>query len=270
MFHQDDAHIFCTMNQLKEEIQSNLKMIHRTYSILKFDSYELALSTRPENAIGNVEKWEEAERILRQVLNEHSSELPAGWPQWTIKEGDGAFYGPKIDIMVKDACGRKHQLGTIQLDFQLPERFDLTYQAEDGSFQRPVMVHRAVYGSLERMLGILTEHYGGKWPFWLSPRQVKILPIHNDFNDYAHHVSHQLKTPSFLDRLRLNVDVDDSDRSLSKKIKETHLQGYNYIAIVGQAEKQNQTVTLKSAGQQQTYSLKEIKSLFAAHIENFE
>ncbi|KAG0237912.1 hypothetical protein BGW42_008012 [Actinomortierella wolfii] len=170
-FHQDDAHIFCRHDQIFDEIKSTLSFVDTVYRTFKFPSYELALSTRPLTGfLGSKEEWDGAEEALKQALDQ--SGLP-----WTVNEGDGAFYGPKIDILVRDALGRRHQTATVQLDFQLPQRFELSYYDQHGTKQTPVIVHRAVLGSVERMMAILIEHTGGRWPFWLSPRQAKVIPV---------------------------------------------------------------------------------------------
>ncbi|XP_062945328.1 threonine--tRNA ligase 2, cytoplasmic isoform X2 [Cynocephalus volans] len=176
-FQQDDAHIFCTVEQIEEEIKGCLQFLQSVYSTFGF-SFQLNLSTRPEDFLGEVEMWDEAEKQLQNSL------LEFGEP-WKVNPGDGAFYGPKIDIKIKDAIGRYHQCATIQLDFQLPIRFDLTYVSKDGDDKRPVIIHRAILGSVERMIAILSENYGGKWPFWLSPRQVLIIPVGPTCEEYA-------------------------------------------------------------------------------------
>ncbi|KAB1257100.1 Threonine--tRNA ligase 2; cytoplasmic [Camelus dromedarius] len=177
-FQQDDAHIFCTVEQIEEEIKGCLQFLQSVYSTFGF-SFQLTLSTRPENFLGEVEIWDEAEKQLQNSLMEF------GKP-WKMNPGDGAFYGPKIDVKIKDAIGRSHQCATIQLDFQLPKRFNLTYVSKDGHDKKnPVIIHRAILGSLERMIAILSENYGGKWPFWLSPRQVMVIPVEPTCENYA-------------------------------------------------------------------------------------
>lgn len=182
-FQQDDAHIFCTQEQIRSEVMGALNFMKHVYTTLGM-TYQLELSTRPEKALGDIALWNIAESQLAEALNEF-----AGEGKWKVNPGDGAFYGPKIDIKVFDALDRIHQCATVQLDFQLPIRFDLTYKAADSadgeSFQRPVVVHRAMLGSIERMTAILTEHWAGKWPFWISPRQCIVIPIDPKYNEYA-------------------------------------------------------------------------------------
>ncbi|KAI9301349.1 threonyl-tRNA synthetase [Cunninghamella echinulata] len=234
-FHQDDAHIFCTEQQIVTEITSCLSFVDRVYKAFQFPHFDFTLSTRPEtNYIGTETEWDHAETALKKALES------TGRP-WTIKEGDGAFYGPKIDIMVKDSSGKSHQTATIQLDFQLPQRFGLKYVDEHDQFQQPVIIHRAILGSIERMLAILIEHTHGKWPFWLSPRQAVILPVAPPFADYANKVAKELSGDSFY------VDADTSSRDrLNKMIRQAQLQRYNYIGVVGQKEMDSGTVNIRS------------------------
>ncbi|PVU97539.1 hypothetical protein BB561_000476 [Smittium simulii] len=173
-FHQDDGHIFCSLDSVKDEITDQLNMLSEVYSIFKFKNYDLTLSTRPKDKyIGSLDLWDSAESYLKLALNQ--TKRP-----WTENTGDGAFYGPKIDVYVQDALGRKHQTATIQLDFQLPKRFKLKYTNKDSKKEEPVIIHRAIFGSIERMVAILSEHYGGRWPFWISPRQALVVPLINN------------------------------------------------------------------------------------------
>ncbi|KAJ3322821.1 54S ribosomal protein L39, mitochondrial [Boothiomyces sp. JEL0866] len=230
-FHQDDGHIFCTKEQIHSEIQSTLHFVEATYKILGFKSYSLTLSTRPEtNFIGDLSDWDAAEKSLEGALNLTGQ-------NWALKEGDGAFYGPKIDIMVKDSLNRSHQTATIQLDFQLPERFNLQYQDSTGGFSRPVIIHRAILGSIERMLAIMTENFGGKWPFWISPRQILIVTTRPDIDSYAKKVQSELK--------EYYVDYEMSDNTLAKQVREAQKLDYNFILVLGDREKENQTVTIR-------------------------
>ncbi|RZC57043.1 hypothetical protein C5167_004348 [Papaver somniferum] len=211
-FQQDDAHIFCRESQIKDEVTS----------VLEF---------RPEKYLGEISTWDKAESALAEALNEF------GRP-WKINEGDGAFYGPKIDIGVFDALKRKFQCATLQLDFQLPSRFNLSYSAEDEALrEKPVMIHRAILGSVERMFAILLEHSKGKWPFWLSPRQAIVCPISEKSNAYA------LKLKDQIHKAGYYVDVDITDRKIDKKIREAQLAQYNYMLVVGEAEANNNTVS---------------------------
>merc|ERR1740138_1898073 len=193
-FQQDDGHIFCTVAQIKQEVANVLDMIQTVYGFLDM-TFMLKLSTRPENFLGDINVWDRAEMLMTEALNEYSA--ATGTP-WSLNPGDGAFYGPKIDVQVFDALKRTFQCATAQLDFVLPERFNLSYQTagDDGSAagsERPVLVHRAVLGSVERMIAILTEHFAGKWPFFLSPRQALVVPVSKAFNDYALEVQNQLQ-----------------------------------------------------------------------------
>ncbi|KAL4373439.1 hypothetical protein AHAS_Ahas05G0081900 [Arachis hypogaea] len=222
-FQQDDAHIFCRESQIKDEVREALKFIDYVYEIFGF-TYDLKLSTRPEKSIGETATWEKAESALKEALDEF------GKP-WQLNEGDGAFYGPKIDIDVSDALSRKFQCATLQLDFQLPDRFKLEYSAEDeAKIERPVMIHRAILGSVERMFAILLEHYKGKWPFWLSPRQAIVCPVSEKSQAYAEKVKDEIYSKGF------HVDADLTDRKIQKKVREAQLAQYNYILVVGEQE----------------------------------
>ncbi|XP_064948856.1 threonine--tRNA ligase, mitochondrial 1-like [Musa acuminata AAA Group] len=231
-FQQDDAHIFCRENQIKEEVKNVLDFISYTYGIFGF-TFELELSTRPEKYLGDIETWDKAEAALSEALNEF------GRP-WQINEGDGAFYGPKIDIGVFDALNRKFQCATLQLDFQLPLRFKLSYSAEDeAKLERPVMIHRAILGSVERMFAILLEHYKGKWPFWLSPRQAIVCPVSEKSQSYAQQVHDKIHQAGYY------VDADLTDRKIQKKVREAQLAQYNYILVVGEEEAKTGQVSVR-------------------------
>lgn len=233
-FQQDDAHIFCTVEQIEEEIRGCLQFLQSVYSTFGF-SFQLNLSTRPENFLGELELWDEAEKQLQRSLMEF------GKP-WKLNPGDGAFYGPKIDINIKDALGRSHQCATIQLDFQLPRRFNLTYVSKDGDDKKsPVIIHRAVLGSVERMIAILSENYGGKWPFWLSPRQVMVIPVGPTCDKYALQVSSTFFEEGFM----ADIDLDHSC-TLNKKIRNAQLAQYNFILVVGEKEKANNAVNVRT------------------------
>ncbi|KAL1774340.1 putative threonine-tRNA ligase 2, cytoplasmic [Sigmodon hispidus] len=237
-FQQDDAHIFCMVEQIEEEIKGCLYFLQSVYSTFGF-SFQLNLSTRPEHFLGEMEMWDEAERQLQNSLMEF------GKP-WKMNPGDGAFYGPKIDIKIKDAIGRYHQCATIQLDFQLPIRFNLTYigldNCKDGDDKnRPVIIHRAILGSVERMMAILSENYGGKWPLWLSPRQIMVIPVGPTCENYALQVSRECSEEGFM----ADVDLDDSC-TLNKKIRNAQLAQYNFILVVGEKEKINNVVNVRT------------------------
>lgn len=231
-FQQDDAHIFCMESQVKDEVREALNFIDYVYQIFGF-TYELKLSTKPENALGDAETWERAENALKEALDEF------GKP-WQLNEGDGAFYGPKIDISVSDALSRKFQCATLQLDFQLPDRFKLEFSAEDeAKIERPVMIHRAILGSVERMFAILLEHYKGKWPFWLSPRQAILCPVSEKSQAYALKVRDQIHQAGYY------VDADTTDRKIQKKVREAQLAQYNYILVVGEEEANSGQVSVR-------------------------
>ncbi|XP_078431280.1 threonyl-tRNA synthetase [Wolffia australiana] len=231
-FQQDDAHIFCRESQIKDEVRGVLDFISHAYGIFGF-TFELELSTRPEKFLGEIETWDMAETALTEALNEF------GRP-WQINEGDGAFYGPKIDISVFDALKRKFQCATLQLDFQLPIRFDLAYSGEDEAKRdRPVMIHRAILGSVERMFAILLEHYKGKWPFWISPRQAILCPVTEKLQSYALQVRDQLHAAGYY------ADADVTDRKLEKKVREAQLAQYNFILVVGEKEASTGQVSVR-------------------------
>ncbi|KAI3731474.1 hypothetical protein L1987_62662 [Smallanthus sonchifolius] len=246
-FQQDDAHIFCRESQIKDEVKSVLEFINYAYDIFGF-TFELKLSTRPEKYLGDLETWDKAEKALEDALNEF------GKP-WQINEADGAFYGPKIDISVSDAMRRKFQCATLQLDFQLPQRFNLTYSAEDETKrERPVMIHRAILGSVERMFAILLEHYKGKWPFWLSPRQAIVCPVSDKSQVYGQQVKDQIEEAGYY------VDIDSSDRTIQKKVREAQLAQYNYILVVGEDEANTGKVSVRVRDKQE-HSVKTIADL---------
>ena len=231
-FTQDDAHIFCLPNQIEDEIKGVMKLVDEVYSKFGFE-YTIELSTRPEDSMGSEELWNMAESALAKVLNDTGRE-------YTINEGDGAFYGPKIDFHIKDCLGRDWQCGTIQLDFQMPERFDLTYIGEDGEKHRPVMLHRVIFGSIERFIGIITEHYAGAFPAWLAPVQVKILAISEAHHDYAKAIEEKFKAAG------LRVEMDLREEKIGYKIREAQLQKIPYMIILGEKEKAANAVGVRS------------------------
>lgn len=231
-FQQDDAHIFCRADQVRQEITSFLKMLDEVYTVFGLE-YKMALSTRPEGYLGELSLWDQAEGALEQALND------AGH-QWELNPGDGAFYGPKIDITVYDALRRQFQCATVQLDFQLPIRFELEYVDAGGEYIRPVIVHRAILGSVERMFAILTEHFAGKWPLWLSPRQVMVVPISDSSYEYAIELKNTLRKHGF------HVDADLQDRKMQKKVREAQVAQFNYILVVGEKEKIDNTVNVRT------------------------
>jgi len=234
-FQQDDAHIFCTKDQVRDEIMSCIDFMNHVYGVFGF-TFSMELSTRPEKFIGEIEVWDAAEKQLEEVLI-------ASGREWKLNPGDGAFYGPKIDIHITDAMKRSHQCATIQLDFNLPERFNLNFVKDDagGTNERPVMIHRAIYGSLERFMAILIEHTAGEWPFWLNPRQLLVIPISLKCSDYANQVTKELFDAGF------HVEVDLSDKQLKKKMMNVRLDGFfNYVLVVGGKEEENHTVNIRT------------------------
>lgn len=230
-FTQDDAHIFCTPQQLKEEIKGVLNFVHDVMEIFQFP-YEVEISTRPEKSIGTDEMWERATNALRESLEE--MHLPYG-----ICEGEGAFYGPKIDVKLTDAIGRKWQCGTIQCDFALPERFDVTYVDSDGERRRPAMIHRVILGSIDRFLGVLIEHYAGAFPLWLSPVQVKVMSITDHQADYATMILERLRDEGF------RVEADLRNEKLSAKIRDAQMEKIPYMLILGKKEKERGDVSVR-------------------------
>ncbi len=231
-FTQDDAHIFMLPEQIKDQIKGVVNLIDKIYKTFGF-SYHLELSTRPEKYLGEISMWDEAESNLKNALEELGLD-------YKINEGDGAFYGPKIDFHLRDCIGRTWQCGTIQLDYQLPQRFDLTYTGSDGEKHRPVMIHRVAFGSIERFIGILTEHYAGKFPLWLSPVQVKVLPISDKYMEYAKQVERNL-----LDN-DIRVALDDRAEKIGYKIREAQMQRIPYMLIVGEKEVEENNVSVRS------------------------
>ncbi|EPR79475.1 Threonyl-tRNA synthetase [Spraguea lophii 42_110] len=241
-FQQDDAHIFCRRDQIFDEVKGCLDFVETVYSVFNF-TFELLLSTRPEKFLGEIEEWDDAEENLKKAIT-------ASGHNYKINEGDGAFYGPKIDIILKDALHRKIQCATVQLDFQLPQRFGLKYRDEEGKHATPVMVHRAILGSLERMMAIIIESYGKVLPFWLSPRQIIIISI--GVNDYAEEIKQEL--PSY------KIKILDDNSSVNKKVLKASNMGYNIIMVIGNKEKENKTVTIRNL-KNTTMSLEEFKDL---------
>lgn len=230
-FTQDDAHVYCLPSQIKDEVFKLIDLADFLYTTFGF-KYGIELSTRPEDYMGDLESWNYAEKSLEEALKEKG--LP-----YEINAGDGAFYGPKIDFKLQDAIGRTWQCGTIQLDFQLPENFDLVYTNDKGEKERPVMLHRALLGSLERFIGILVEHYAGKFPLWLSPTQVQVVPVSEKFLDYANEVGKKIKENG------LRVKVDESDEKLGYKIRQAQLKKVPYVFVVGEKEVNDKTISVR-------------------------
>ncbi len=259
MFRQDDSHNYVTEEQIGSEIKEIVEIINKMYGIFGLE-YQLTLSTRPKDYMGEIETWDKAEVDLKKVLNELCGEN-----NYRINEGDGAFYGPKIDIKMKDCLGREWQMGTIQLDFQLPSRFNLYYIDKDGNKKTPIMIHRAILGSFERFLGIITEHFAGAFPMWLAPVQVKILPIADT------HIPYSKKIKEKLEEKGIRVELDDRSEKVGYKIREAQLQKITYMLIIGDKEIENNAVGVRSRkdgdiGQMQ---LEEFINRAVKEIENY-
>lgn len=231
-FTQDDAHIFMLPEQIKSEIKGVVELIDKVYSIFGF-KYHVELSTRPEDSMGSDEEWQMAEDSLRGALDELNL-------QYVINEGDGAFYGPKIDFHLEDSIGRTWQCGTIQLDFQLPQRFELEYVGSDNEKHRPIVIHRVIFGSIERFIGILIEHFAGKFPTWLAPVQVKVLPISDKFNNYCDEVVKQFYENG------IRIEIDQRNEKIGYKIREARNERVPYIVIIGEKEEEEGNVSLRS------------------------
>ena len=254
-FTQDDAHLYVLPSQVKDELIGVIELADYIYSIFNF-KYHVELSTRPENSMGTQEQWDIATNGLIAALEEKNI-------KYIVNEGDGAFYGPKIDFHLQDAIGRTWQCGTIQLDFQMPERFDIHYIDSNNEKQRPVMLHRTVFGSIERFIGILIEHFAGKFPLWLSPVQVKILPISDKFVDYAYEVQKELK------KLGIRVNVDARAEKIGFKIREAQLEKVPYMLVIGEKEVENNTLSVRSRDLGDLGSMKkeEVIEKFVKEIE---
>ncbi|MBU0457065.1 MAG: threonine--tRNA ligase [Nanoarchaeota archaeon] len=231
VFTQDDAHIFCTEEQIKDQIIELLDLVKKIYSTFGFE-YSVELSTKPDKAMGDPKKWEIAEKALADALD-------AKKIKYKLNPGDGAFYGPKIDFHVRDALERSWQCGTIQLDFQMPEKFDLTFEGNDGKKHRPVMLHRAIYGSVERFMGILIEHFIGKFPLWLNPVQIKVLTITDRNISFAKEIVEKLKSNGF------RTELDDRTETMGKKIREAQIEKVNYILTIGDQEQEKKTIAVR-------------------------
>ena len=243
-FTQDDAHIFLTEEQLEEEIIRLIAFIDRVYNIFGL-SYEIELSTRPEEKyIGSIEVWNKAEEALAKAC-EHAGKT------CKVNPGDGAFYGPKLDFHVKDSLGRVWQCGTIQLDMNLPERFDITYVDKDGSKKRPIMLHRVIFGSIERFIGIITEHFAGHFPTWLAPVQVNIIPVNREY-----HLEYAEKVKEALEQIGVRVEIDSRDEKLGYRMRESQLRKIPYNLVLGDQEKETETVNVRKFGQKEEQKIK--------------
>ncbi|HZJ85524.1 MAG TPA: threonine--tRNA ligase [Erysipelotrichaceae bacterium] len=257
-FTQDDAHIFMTKDQIESETIQLMELIDRIYSAFNFE-YRIELSTRPEDKfIGEVSDWDESERILEDVIKKTGRE-------YQINEGDGAFYGPKIDFQIKDSLGREWQCGTIQLDMNLPERFDLTYVDDHGDKVRPIMLHRAIYGSLERFMGILIEHYAGAFPLWLAPKQIEIIPVNNEFHlEYSKQIKEKLQSLGF------RVSIDSRDEKLGYRLREAQIMKVPVQMIIGDKEVEASTINVRRYGsrKQDPYNLEDYIEILLEEVSS--
>ena len=257
-FTQDDAHIFMMPEQIRDEIKGVARLIDEVYQLFGF-KYHVELSTRPEDSMGSDEDWEMATEALRGALDD------LGLP-YVVNEGDGAFYGPKIDFHLEDSIGRTWQCGTIQLDFQLPLRFNCEYIGADGEKHRPIMIHRVVFGSIERFIGILIEHFAGAFPTWLSPVQVKVLPISDKYMEYGE------KVKAALEAANIRTEIDTRAEKIGYKIREARLQKIPYMLVVGAKEEEENTVSVRSrfAGDEGAKSLDDFIAAITEEIKNRE
>ena len=263
-FTQDDAHLFVRPDQLLEEFEKVMDIVLYIFRTLKFDNYTAQISLRDPNNkekyIGSDENWEKAEAAIIKACEDKGLKT-------TVELGEAAFYGPKLDFMVKDALGRSWQLGTIQVDYNLPERFDLTYKGSDDKLHRPIMIHRAPFGSMERFVAVLLEHTGGKFPLWLTPDQVVVLPISEKYNAYAEKVAHELNMQD------VRTQIDDRNEKIGRKIRDNELKRIPYLLIVGEKEAEEGKVSVRAQGEgdkgQMTIAefAEFMKGLVAAEIE---
>lgn len=252
-FTQDDAHIFCMESQIYDEVMNLIDLVDYVYKAFDF-KYHIELSTKPEKFAGKLENWEKAEKALEDVLN--SKKL-----KFKINKGEGAFYGPKIDFHIEDCLGRTWQCATIQIDFLMPEKFDLNYIGDDGNKHQPVMIHRAIYGSIERFMGILVEHFAGKFPLWIAPVQIRILTVADRFIDYASKIKNELE------KNNLRVDLDSRTESVGYKVREAQLQNIPLTLTIGEKEEKNNTVALRTIDNKVYFGVK-VNELIAEVIKN--
>ena len=257
MFRQDDSHNYVTEEQIGSEIKEIIEIAKEMYGVFGLE-FKLTLSTRPDDYMGDINVWNKAEADLKEVLDEICGEN-----NYLINEGDGAFYGPKIDIKMKDCLGREWQMGTVQLDFQLPSRFNITYIDKNGEKKTPIMIHRAIFGSFERFIGIITEHYAGAFPFWLAPVQIRILSLSENEVEYASKIKDQLKEIGY------RVETDFSDDKIGYKIREAQLQKVPYMIVIGKNEVQNNTISVRARDGKKYdgISLEEFESIISKEME---
>jgi threonyl-tRNA synthetase len=261
MFRQDDSHNYVTEDQIGSEIKDIVEIASKMYKVFGLD-YQLTLSTRPDDFMGEIETWDKAEADLKKVLNEICGE-----GNYRINEGDGAFYGPKIDIKMKDCLGREWQMGTVQLDFQLPQRFELYYIDKEGNKKTPIMIHRAIFGSFERFIGIITEHFAGAFPTWLAPVQIKILPLSQEkHGEYAKELMNKLVDAG------LRVELDERNEKIGYKIREAQLEKIPYMLIIGDKEVEANAVGVRSRklGDLGAMDVNAFVEKIKAEIENYE
>jgi len=241
-FTQDDAHVFCTEDQLEEEIKGIIELVEDIRKTFNLDFDHVELSTRPEKRVGREELWDFSEKKLEEVLKKTKM-------NYKVNEGDGAFYGPKIDFHLRDSLKRTWQCATIQLDMNLPERFDLHYTADDSTQKRPIMLHRVIYGSLERFIGIITENYNGKFPLWISPNQIKIITLNDSVNDYAKEIYEKFFEAGF------RIELDTRNESIAKKVREASMDKFNYIVTIGEKEEKEKTIAIKKRDTKQIINM---------------
>ena len=260
-FTQDDAHIFCTPEQLDEEFKNVIDLVLYVFTSLGFDNFTAQVSVRdlekPEKYIGSVENWEKSEQAIINAAKDKGL-------NFVVASGEAAFYGPKLDFMVKDALGRSWQLGTIQVDYNLPERFDLTYKGSDNQLHRPVMIHRAPFGSMERFIAILLEHTGGKFPLWLTPDQVILLPISDKYQNYAK------KVLNLLENSEIRALIDSRNEKTGRKIRDAEVSKVPYMIIVGEKEEKEETVSVRKQGHGDlgTFAIEDFISFITKDINN--
>ena len=243
MITQDDAHIFCTINQLDSEIINLIKLVKEVYSVLGFKDVSVELSTRPEKYVGDISTWNNAEKILEETLKKSKM-------KFTINKGDGAFYGPKIDFHIKDANGKSWQLATIQLDFNLCSKLNATFKNSEDKNEYPIILHRALLGSFERMFGILIEHYNGAFPTWLAPTQVKVISFNDEITEYTKKIANKLKASG------IRVESDLRSETVQRKVREAELQKVPYIIVIGSKEKEKNTLAVRPRGSKPKFGVK--------------
>lgn len=254
-FRQDDAHCFVKEDQIENEYRNIFEIVERFYSIFNL-KYRLRLGTRPEGFLGDINTWDKAESILKKILKEKSND------ELLVAEGDGAFYGPKVDIIMKDAIGRDWQMGTIQLDFHQPLRFGLTYTDNDGKKRTPIVIHRVIYGSLERFIALLIENYGGAFPLWLAPVQAVLIPVSEKQEKFAREIHHKLKEND------IRAEIYESGETLPKRIREAELQKIPYILVVGEKEEKNKSVNVRHKNKEEEIKIEELIEKMKKEIED--